>query len=321
MNVRKEEEMRLRRPSSMRGSRPLLSRSASRSISSTISRVRLQSNSLTVHLTCSSTSSRSSMVSSGRLSPLYSAMSSLARVVKGVCTSTCAPFFSSYFLGLDISPSVRCTRRSLFSWLALILSRSIVCSSLVSLCSSCCSTSPSLSLGRPAALILRVSCSRHASSSLYRISKSAAVRGCMRRSISRRRCSSAAACALSSSSRRNASRSAFFARRYAARLRPSHPRTQRWMVRVAAVTIASRSSLVWYLPGVRTTSYVVSIVTPGRSICVPASRVVCALRVFVFTVCVVRSSLGCALAYLGALGVCVNAWWYTAPVRLLRYPP
>jgi hypothetical protein len=43
-------------------------------------------------------------------------------------------------------------------------------------------------------------CSLHASSSLYNISKSAAVRGCMRRSISVCRCLSAAAWALASCS-------------------------------------------------------------------------------------------------------------------------
>mmetsp|Transcript_13761 Transcript_13761/g.29615 ORF Transcript_13761/g.29615 Transcript_13761/m.29615 type:complete len:231 (-) Transcript_13761:1634-2326(-) len=213
MKVRNSELMRLRSPSSILDDRPLLSRSASRSISSTISLVRLQSNSLTVHLTCSSTSSRSSMVSRGRFSPLYSCCSSRARVVKGVWTSTLLPFLSSNFLGLPISPRVFWMRTSLFSWLALILRRSMVCSSLVSLCSSCCSTSCSFSLGRPAALMRAVSCSRHPSSSLYKISKSAAVRGCMRRSISRRRCASASCCARSSCSLRKASRSNFLLRR------------------------------------------------------------------------------------------------------------
>mmetsp|Transcript_38656 Transcript_38656/g.65073 ORF Transcript_38656/g.65073 Transcript_38656/m.65073 type:complete len:205 (+) Transcript_38656:389-1003(+) len=166
MNCRKRLATRRRRPSMDRGSRPRFSRSASRSISSTVSRVRLQSNSFTVHFTCSSTSSRSSVVSSGNLRPLYSCMSSFARVVNGVCTSTPVPSLISHALGAAMSLSVCAIRTSRFSALAAILSLSMVCRSLVSLCSSCrraARRSPSRS---PASLIFCVSCRRQASSSL-----------------------------------------------------------------------------------------------------------------------------------------------------------
>mmetsp|Transcript_30660 Transcript_30660/g.76284 ORF Transcript_30660/g.76284 Transcript_30660/m.76284 type:complete len:258 (-) Transcript_30660:310-1083(-) len=192
--------MRRRSPSMLLGSRPRFSRSASRSINSTISRVRLQSNSFTVHLTCSSTSRRSSVVSSGRRKPLYSCISSLARVVNGVCTSTRLPSAFSHRFALAMSARVLAMRTSRFSWLAAIFSRSMVCSSLVSLWSSCLSVACLTSGGRLASLILDVSSRRHASSSLYKISKSSCVRGRMRRSISRRRRASALARAASAAS-------------------------------------------------------------------------------------------------------------------------
>jgi hypothetical protein len=66
----------------------LLSRSASLSISSTSSRVTLLSHSLDTHLTCSSTSRRSSTLRVARVRPPYSCCSSAARTVRGVCTST-----------------------------------------------------------------------------------------------------------------------------------------------------------------------------------------------------------------------------------------
>mmetsp|Transcript_15625 Transcript_15625/g.40080 ORF Transcript_15625/g.40080 Transcript_15625/m.40080 type:complete len:246 (-) Transcript_15625:388-1125(-) len=244
MKARKSEEMRLRRPSIVLGDRPRLRRSASRSTSSTISRVRLQSNSLTVHLTCSSTSNRSSVVSSGRLRPLYSWPSSLERVVNGVCTCTVAPLARSHFLGELMSLSVFSMRIALFSALAAILRRSMVCSSLVSLVSSCLSASARASSGSPAPLILDVSCRRHASSSLYRISKSAAVRGCMRLWISYCRLAASSSRRFSSCSRRKSSRSSFCLRRSFARRRASQPRTRHWMITVFCSFSLSSSSAV-----------------------------------------------------------------------------
>lgn len=68
----------------------LLSRSASRSMSSTSSLVRAQSNSFTAHFTCNNTSRRSSSVRLGSVSPRYNCCSSAARTVVGVCTITCS---------------------------------------------------------------------------------------------------------------------------------------------------------------------------------------------------------------------------------------
>lgn len=64
-NRRKRFRMRWRRGCRLASPRPRLSRSASLSTSSAMSRVRRQSNSLTVHLRCSKTSSRSSTLRRG----------------------------------------------------------------------------------------------------------------------------------------------------------------------------------------------------------------------------------------------------------------
>mmetsp|Transcript_43405 Transcript_43405/g.102134 ORF Transcript_43405/g.102134 Transcript_43405/m.102134 type:complete len:275 (+) Transcript_43405:52-876(+) len=224
MKSRKRLSSRRRSPSNDLSERPRLRRSASRSMSSSISRVRGDSNSLTVHLTCSRTSSRSSTLSLGSLSPLYRSISSLARVVKGVCTDATVPSPSSHSLGAAISSSCFETMRSLFSLAATALSRSMVCTSLISL-----STTPKCAARRSSSgtgwwLMFSTSLYRHASSSSYSTSKSSTVRGCMRRSTSRcRRCSSSSARCLSSASlaTRDACNS-FHSRR--ARVRANIPR-------------------------------------------------------------------------------------------------
>ena len=82
MNCKNRLLSRLRSPSRLASDLPLLSISASRSIKSTISLVRLQSNSLTVHLVCSRTSSLSSVDKKGRRSPLYKSINSFALTVE-----------------------------------------------------------------------------------------------------------------------------------------------------------------------------------------------------------------------------------------------
>mmetsp|Transcript_35890 Transcript_35890/g.89311 ORF Transcript_35890/g.89311 Transcript_35890/m.89311 type:complete len:288 (+) Transcript_35890:351-1214(+) len=203
MNWRKRFARRVRRPWSDSSDRPRFSMSASRSISSTMSLVRLQSNSFTVHLTCNSTSSRSSMLNEGRRSPLYSSISSFARVVNGVCTCATSPSLICQRFGAAISFSVERIRLSRFSSFACSRSLSIVCSSFCSLSKSCDSAAIRSGSSRFSPFILRVSCSLHASSSLYRISKSSRTCGCMRLSISlacrssaARRCASSISAAL-----------------------------------------------------------------------------------------------------------------------------
>ena len=87
MNYRKRLDRRFLRPSKDVSFLPLLSMSASLSIKSTISLVKLQSNSLTVHLVWSRTSSLSSVDRNGNLKPLNKSINSFARVENGVCTS------------------------------------------------------------------------------------------------------------------------------------------------------------------------------------------------------------------------------------------
>lgn len=99
---------------------------------STISRVKLQSNSLTVHFTCKRTSRRSCILKRGKVSPWYRCMSSRARVVKGVWTDTVRPFMRAQFLGLARPRIILSTRALLFSSRAPRFRRSMVCRSLVS---------------------------------------------------------------------------------------------------------------------------------------------------------------------------------------------
>ena len=70
-------------------------------------------------------------------------MSSRARVVSGVCTSTCLPFARSQRLGLQRPRSVRETRAARFSAVAVRLRRSMVWSSRVS-CTGAASGGPSV---------------------------------------------------------------------------------------------------------------------------------------------------------------------------------
>lgn len=173
------------RPSSDVSLLPLLSISASLSIRSTISRVRLQSNSTTVHLVCSNTSSLSSVDRKGSRRPLYKSISSFALVEKGVCTSVNLP--SPRFQSLGSLMALR--KLEIFSVLFLpfawIFNLSICCKIFVSLFKSYCSASAfSSAFSSVECLIFLVSFNLQASSSLYRISKSFPDLGCIRRSIS-----------------------------------------------------------------------------------------------------------------------------------------
>ena len=78
---------------------PLFNKSASRSQSSTMSRVRAQGNSSQVHLTFVKTSSLSSMSPMSSDSPPYKSLSSCALTVNCVWTSRTPPYLSSHFLG------------------------------------------------------------------------------------------------------------------------------------------------------------------------------------------------------------------------------
>mmetsp|Transcript_48964 Transcript_48964/g.93570 ORF Transcript_48964/g.93570 Transcript_48964/m.93570 type:complete len:225 (-) Transcript_48964:895-1569(-) len=212
-------------------------------------------------------------------------------------------------------------RTSRFSALAAIFRRTMVCSSLVSLWSSCCSAACRSSSGRPASLIFCVSCNRHASSSLYRISKSAVVRGRMRLSISRRRLSSASCCLCAASSARNACRSSRFSRSSLARWRALHPRVYLWMTMVFLTRSWWCSSEVMYLPATISRSMLSSSSRSGRAICVLPSRTACWERVFCSHVCVSRVN---CLSFSYTLGL--RSVWHVAcrkwlPVFLLRYPP
>lgn len=99
---------------------------------STISRVKLQSNSLTVHLTCNSTSKRCCSFASGMVRPWYRCLSSRALVVSGVCTCTAFPFLSGNNFGLPSSRRVFSIRCVLLAFSAARFRRSTVWSSLIS---------------------------------------------------------------------------------------------------------------------------------------------------------------------------------------------
>ena len=120
-------------PSRLASVLPLLSISASRSIKSTISLVKLQSNSLTVHLVCSNTSKRSSVLKNGSLSPLYRSISSFALVENGVCTSVYLPSLLFHSFGSLIALKKLEIFSVLFLSPAVILSLSICWRILVSL--------------------------------------------------------------------------------------------------------------------------------------------------------------------------------------------
>lgn len=123
-------------PSKLLSDLPLFNISASLSIKSTISLVKLQSNSLTVHFVCSSTSSLSSVLRNGNLRPLYRSMSSLALVEKGVCTSVYLPSDLFQSFGSLIAFKKSFILSSLFCPLAVIFSLSICWRILVSLWSN-----------------------------------------------------------------------------------------------------------------------------------------------------------------------------------------
>mmetsp|Transcript_76675 Transcript_76675/g.151979 ORF Transcript_76675/g.151979 Transcript_76675/m.151979 type:complete len:317 (-) Transcript_76675:553-1503(-) len=288
INWRKRFAKRLRRPVNEASERPRLSMSASRSMSSTTSRVKLQSNSFTVHLTWSNTSSRSSIVSSGKRRPLYNSINSLARVVKGVCTCATSPSLICQRLGADMSCNVERIRLSRFSSSACKRRRSIVCSSFCSLRSNCCRAARrSASSNISSSLMRFVSCTRHASSSLYRISKSAYVCGCMRRWISTLCRSSASALCASSSAAAAAAAAACARRKLWAAVRANQPRVYRCKSIAFSKRSSARSSEVKYGSGRSTVSPSSSIKCP-RGICVPASRTACWDRVCSTAVCVSR---------------------------------
>mmetsp|Transcript_56173 Transcript_56173/g.99991 ORF Transcript_56173/g.99991 Transcript_56173/m.99991 type:complete len:245 (-) Transcript_56173:1193-1927(-) len=179
--------MRLRNPSRLLSFRPRLRRSASRSINSTISRVKGHSNSFTDHLTCRRMSSRSSTLKTFSCRPLYKSSSSLARTVNGVSTMVWPSSGLELYqvLCAAIADSSALVFSFLFSALALICSLSMVCSKRVSFFSNSWRASAFSLSSMLLSLIFLLSWSRQASSSLYKMAKSAGVRGCVRRSISR----------------------------------------------------------------------------------------------------------------------------------------
>ena len=185
INYRNKFDSLFLNPSKLLSERPLFNISASLSIKSTISLVKLQSNSLTVHLVCSNTSNLSSVLKNGSLSPLQRSISSLALVLKGVCTSVNLPSLRFHNLGSLIAFKKSLILSSLFYPLAVIFNLSIYCRIFVSLCSNYCNASFfSSSLRSVEFLIFLVSLSLHASNSLYNISKSLYFLGCILRSIS-----------------------------------------------------------------------------------------------------------------------------------------
>jgi len=162
-----------RKPSKDVSLLPLLSISASRSIKSTISLVKLQSNSTTVHFVCKSTSSRSSVDKKGSLRPLYKSINSFALVENGVWTSVKRPSDRFHSFGSLIARKKFEIFSVLFLLLASIFNLSIYYKIFVSLFKSCCIASAFSSfLSSVEFFIFLVSFSRQASSSLYRISKS-----------------------------------------------------------------------------------------------------------------------------------------------------
>ena len=127
-----------------------------------------------------------------------------SRVCEGLPQVRMRRMLTSHFLGSAMSSSIFLIRRSRFSPFAVSLNRSMACSNLVSLWSNCDSAAIRSASSMLASLMRRVSCALHASSSLYRISKSSNFRGCMRLSTSFLCLSSAStrACASSSQIRR-----------------------------------------------------------------------------------------------------------------------
>lgn len=138
MNYKNRFERRFLSPSKLVSLLPLLSMSASLSMRSTISLVRLQSNSLTVHFVCSSTSSLSSVLKNGNLKPLYKSISSLALVENGVCTSVNLPSLLFQSLGSLMARKKLAIFSCLFLSAAVILSLSIYCKIFVSLFNNYC---------------------------------------------------------------------------------------------------------------------------------------------------------------------------------------
>lgn len=165
--------------------RCLFNISASLSIKSTISLVKLQSNSLMVHFTCRSTSSLSSMLTLFCARPFYKSYSSLARVVNGVSTMTAWPSFLTHLLGAEIVSKNETTLSCLFLTPAWFLSLSIVWRRRTSfLRSTLRAMLRSSSLRLSLFLIFCVSLFLHISNSCYNTLKSSWVLGCILLSIS-----------------------------------------------------------------------------------------------------------------------------------------
>jgi len=180
MNWRNKFDNRILKPSKLFSLLPLLSISASLSMRSTISLVKLQSNSLTVHLVCNNTSSLSSTLKNGNLRPLYRSINSFALVENGVCTSVNLPSDLFQSFGSLIARKKFAIFSVLFFSCAVIFNLSIYYKIFVSLFSNYwrarffSSWFSSFEL-----LIFLVSFSLQASSSLYNISKSFPFLGCI----------------------------------------------------------------------------------------------------------------------------------------------
>mmetsp|Transcript_96360 Transcript_96360/g.294761 ORF Transcript_96360/g.294761 Transcript_96360/m.294761 type:complete len:357 (-) Transcript_96360:330-1400(-) len=322
MNWRNKLARRRRRPANDFSGRPRFNMSASRSIKSTTSRVKLQSNSFTVHFTCSSTSKRSSTVSNGNRRPLYKSMSSFARVVNGVCTVVVSPSACAHTFGWDMDSSFLLIFESRFCACALILSLSIVCNSFVSLCRSSRCAALLAASSNPDLAMRLASLNRQASSSLYSTLKSSNVLGCIRRSTSR-------LCRRSASSQRrwaspasSAKRSARCLRNCLARLRAAMPRTWHWMITLFSSRTAAWSALLKYgLRGCTSTSRALSTNRPSFGICVPLSRLHCVDLVLYSYVCTSRwKRIDFRFSFCTA-AVCVMAWWNVVPYCLFLNPP
>lgn len=219
--------------------------SASLSIKSTISLVRLQSNSFIVHLTCSSISNRSSILTLFCDNPFYSSYSSRARVVNGVSTITAWPSFLTHLLGADIVSKKDFTRSSLFLIEAWFFSLSIVCNNLTSFLSNALSATLRSSSSRPSLfLIFWVSLCLQISSSCYNTLKSSAVRGCILLSISFLCFSSWSLSRFSFLSSLLLSWSNFLTLRLLTNLRANHPLTQHWINNAFSSLLRTHCSLV-----------------------------------------------------------------------------
>mmetsp|Transcript_96359 Transcript_96359/g.294757 ORF Transcript_96359/g.294757 Transcript_96359/m.294757 type:complete len:357 (-) Transcript_96359:330-1400(-) len=322
MNWRNKLARRRRRPANDFSGRPRFNMSASRSIKSTTSRVKLQSNSFTVHFTCSSTSKRSSTVSNGNRRPLYKSMSSFARVVNGVCTVVVSPSACAHTFGWDMDSSFLLIFESRFCACALILSLSIVCNNFVSLCRSSRCAARLAASSKPDFAMRLASLNRQASSSLYKTLKSSNVFGCIRRSTSR-------LCLKSASNQRRCSSLASSSQRCArslhnclARRRATMPRAWHWMITHFSNRRAAWSALLKYgLLGAISTSRVLSMNSPTFGICVPFSRVHCVDRVLYSYVCTSRWNRITSKSFFCTGAVCVLAWWNVVPYNLFLKPP